>query len=961
MKLADLAPDILTADPAVRRLIITGVTADSRQVTPGTLFAALPGTRMQGTAFIGQAIEKGASIILTGPMDELPGGLTVPVLRDPDPQRRFARLVARFYGPQPKTVVAVTGTNGKTSVASFVRQIWQAAGIDAASVGTIGVTVKDEVRYGNLTTPDPVTLHRTLQELKREGIENVALEASSHGLDQRRLDGLQIVAGAFTNLSRDHLDYHGSMESYMAAKMRLFDTVLQPGAGAVVNLDDRYGEAFAAAARISGLDLMTVGRNGSALRVLEVERDGFGQVVTVDIGGGARKVGVPLVGAFQVSNALVAAALAASTGQIELEDALDALSELQGAKGRLELVGYASSGAPVFVDYSHTPAALETAMETLRPYVSGKLVVVFGAGGDRDRGKRPEMGAAVERLADVGIVTDDNPRSEDPAEIRAAILAAAPSGIEIGDRAEAIRHGVSLLSSGDILLVAGKGHETGQIVGSRVLPFSDHEAVLAATESAGPQRSVLWEGEEFADALGGGIRGTLPNAISGISIDSRTVEPGQAFFAIVGERFDGHDFVADAMRRKAAVAVVEKARADDYPPEVVPLVVVDDVLEALRRLAAAARARSKAKIIAVTGSVGKTSTKEALRVALGASGAVHASVASFNNHWGVPLSLSRLPRDAAFGIFEIGMNHAGEIALLSPLVRPHIAIVTAVAAVHLENFENVEGIARAKAEIFKGLEPGGVAVINRDLEWYPLLAEIARSGGAEVVGFGSHPEADARLDKCVLSENCTVVTASILGEDLTYKIGAPGRHLVDNSLAVLAATKLASGDLVRAGLALQKLEQPKGRGKRFRLSTRGRPALLIDESYNANPTSVGAALALLGQASIGPGGRRIAVLGDMLELGPEGPALHASLAEPIAEAKVDKVFLAGSLMRSLWQALPRASRGAYSETSAGLEAILLDEIRAGDAIMIKGSLGSRMGPLVEALIKRFGIEGGNDI
>ncbi|WP_237155343.1 UDP-N-acetylmuramoyl-L-alanyl-D-glutamate--2,6-diaminopimelate ligase [Oryzibacter oryziterrae] len=955
MKLAELAPDILTSDPALRRIDIAGVTADSRAVQPGTLFAALPGTKVQGVEFIPQAVANGAAIILAGANDPIPDGLAVPVLRDSDPQRRFARLVARFYAPQPKSVVAVTGTNGKTSVASFVRQIWLALGHEAASLGTIGVTTRTETSYGNMTTPDPVTLHRTLQDLTAKGIDHVAMEASSHGIMQRRLDGLTIAAGAFTNLSRDHLDYHGTMEAYMAAKMRLFDTVLEPGAAAVINLDDKYGEAFASAARISGLNLITVGAQGTGIRIIDVERDGFAQKVTVEVGSGQRSLRVPLVGNFQVSNALVAAALAAADGSVRIEDALDALSDIKGARGRLELVAYSPTGAPIFVDYAHTPAALEVALETLRPYVQGKLVVAFGAGGDRDRGKRPEMGAVCERLADVAIVTDDNPRSEDPADIRAAVLEAAPGALEIGDRAEAIRHGISLLGDGDIFLVAGKGHETGQTIAGVVHPFSDHEAIMDALPGVQSAEGSLWQSEEFLKALGGTEVGWVPS-LNGVSIDSRSVEPGDAFFAILGDRFDGHDFVPDALRRGAGVAVVSEARLPTLPEGTGPLVVVDDVLDGMRRLAARARARSAAKIIAVTGSVGKTSTKEALRHVLEPSGSVHASAASFNNHWGVPLTLARLPRSTKFGVFEIGMNHAGEITPLTRLVRPHVAIITTVAAVHMEYFPSVEAIARAKAEVFEGIEPGGTAVINRDNEWGPLLASIAREQGVNVVFFGEHAEADARLTKFVLHEDCSTVTADLMGEAITYKIGAPGRHLVDNSLAVLAAVKLVGGDLPRAMLALQHHEQPKGRGKRHNLRVYGGNALLIDESYNANPTSMRAAIALLTQTGQGSRRRHVAVLGDMLELGPQSARLHAELVEPLKQAQVDTVFCCGPLMHNLWQSLPKPMRGAYAEQAAGLQSALLDDLRAGDVVMVKGSLGSRTGQLVEALISRFGAE-----
>ncbi|ODN71563.1 UDP-N-acetylmuramoyl-L-alanyl-D-glutamate--L-lysine ligase [Methylobrevis pamukkalensis] len=328
MNLTDLAPDILTHRPEVRRLSISGVTADSRLVTPGSLFAALPGSKVKGSQFITEAVRAGAAVVLVGLDEQVPADMPVPVLRDADPQRRFARLVARFYAPQPETVVAVTGTNGKTSVASFVRQIWQTAGRDAASVGTVGVVVKGESRYGNLTTPDPVTLHRTLHDLKAEGIDHVALEASSHGLIQRRLDGLRLKAGAFTNITRDHLDYHGTFEAYMAAKLRLFETVLEDGAAAVINMDDRHAETFAAAARINGLDVRSVGRNGKAIRLVEVERDGFCQIVTVDLGRGPRSVRVPLTGAFQTSNALVAVGLAIATG-VAPDDALDAVETLE--------------------------------------------------------------------------------------------------------------------------------------------------------------------------------------------------------------------------------------------------------------------------------------------------------------------------------------------------------------------------------------------------------------------------------------------------------------------------------------------------------------------------------------------------------------------------------------------------------------------------------------------------------
>jgi UDP-N-acetylmuramoyl-tripeptide--D-alanyl-D-alanine ligase len=464
---------------------------------------------------------------------------------------------------------------------------------------------------------------------------------------------------------------------------------------------------------------------------------------------------------------------------------------------------------------------------------------------------------------------------------------------------------------------------------------------------------ALWTLDAMCAAMRARGEGPLPAGIPGISIDSRTLLPGEAFFAIEGENRDGHAFVPAALANGAGLAIVAESKSEDMPAGA-PLLIVPDVLEGLRDLARAARARSSAKIIGVTGSVGKTGTKEALRLALAPEGETHASAASYNNHWGVPLSLARCPERARFAVFELGMNHAGEIAPLSRLVRPHVAIITTIEPVHLEFFGSLDGIADAKAEIFEGVEPGGAAVINRDIPQYERLASQAGKAGVEqIVGFGEHATADARLLKYTLHADCSIVEARILGTDVAYKLGAPGRHLVMNSLAVLAAAALVDADLALATLALAGLQPAPGRGSRVTLELPGGPALLIDESYNANPASMRAALALLGQASVGPRGRRIAVLGDMLELGPSATELHRGLVDPISKNGVNLVFCSGPQMRALWEALPSGRRGGYAETSVALESEVLAAIRAGDAVMIKGSLGSKMGPIVKALTRRY--------
>ncbi|QGZ34227.1 UDP-N-acetylmuramoyl-L-alanyl-D-glutamate--2,6-diaminopimelate ligase [Stappia indica] len=1269
MLLKDLTGEQVLAAPEFETEI-AGLSADSRTVSRGFVFAALKGAKADGTRFITAARDAGAGALLVGsdtPLAALgPDEGCCPVIVSDDPRRTLALMAARFYERQPETLVAVTGTSGKTSVAVFVRQIFAHAGFEAASLGTIGTVTSRGAQYGSLTTPDPVSLHQTLARLADDGITHAALEASSHGLDQRRLDGLRLTAAAFTNLGRDHLDYHADVEDYLAAKMRLFDTLLEGDQPVVLEPSAPYAGRVLALAHELGRSVFTVGEGGDDLKLLDIRHDGFAQVLSIETIEGFFEVRLPLAGRFQVSNALVAAGLAICCG-VPTSVALSALEDLQGAPGRLELIGETDDGALVFVDYAHKPDALDTALAALRPFTKGRLIVVFGAGGDRDPGKRPLMGQAAARQADIVIVTDDNPRSEDPAAIRAEVMDGAPEALEIGDRRDAIEAAIGMLQPGDVLCIAGKGHEPGQIVGDEVLPFSDHEvareAIAALAESAlfdaaedgginlgldgardlddaleqalaesfdlseeiagetaeqtgeedglhlelseddlldelfeeeddrdadeaqdfalseeaaedellaedlaeedlvdedevleegpseeepaedelmaempqaedapadeddllaedgsesrgfpeirlteedlladellpadaeegegeqengaepfdaesetdepasetefvleldadellegadeaeedlsadeapvdeiaqdepgaepldepatedeifaaadepeleadiAPEPEVaprpvaasvhpafvapavpsftapaaqvvkpapvvgepiaaepdrpLWYLDEMVEATGGELRGSDIPHVTGVSIDSRSIAAGEAFVAIAGERFDGHDFAAKACEAGAALAIVARERVGALPPQGRYLV-VEDPLEALRDLGRASRARSRARIVAVTGSVGKTSTKDMLKLALSPSGRTHAPVASFNNHWGVPLTLARMPADTEYGVFEIGMNHPGEITPLVQMVRPHVAAITTVEAVHLEFFGSVERIAQAKGEIFLGLEPGGLALLNRDNNQFDLLTYLAKAAGVRrIATFGRQGPADVQAERVAAQTGCSSISGHVFDQQITYKVGAPGVHLVTNSLAVLGAVAELGGDLARAGMALAAFRAPKGRGEQAALKLPNGRATLIDESYNANPASMRAALNLLKETPIERNGRRIAVIGDMLELGEAELQLHEALNRPVAESGADLVYCVGPRMHALWELLPKHQRGAYSEEAAGLKPLLVEDIRPGDVIMIKGSLGTRMGPLVEALKRDFPVD-----
>jgi UDP-N-acetylmuramoyl-L-alanyl-D-glutamate--2,6-diaminopimelate ligase len=456
---------------------VTGFVIDHRKVAPGSVFGAFAGALFNGEDFIDRAVERGAIAVVARREAKVQG---VPLLADSEPRRLFAGLAGKFYAPFPETVVAVTGTNGKTSTVEMARQMWRMSGHRSASIGTLGVTTSDDQVSTGLTTPDIVTFLSNMAGLNRMGISHVAYEASSHGLDQHRCEGVPLAAAAFTNFSRDHLDYHGTMDAYFEAKMRLFEELLPRGRPAVVWTDDPRSDEVAERARRSGHDLLTVGRKGETIRLVEQATTALGQTLLLEHSGKSYRLALPLIGAYQASNVLTAAGLVLATGG-QWDATFSAMQRVAPVRGRLERAVISRSGVPVYIDYAHTPDALEAAIAALRPHVEGRLITVFGAGGDRDQGKRPQMGAVAMRLSDVVIVTDDNPRSEDPARIRAEVMEGALGATEVPGRREAIAEAIRIARAGDIVLVAGKGHETGQIIGDKVLPFDD---ALVARECA---------------------------------------------------------------------------------------------------------------------------------------------------------------------------------------------------------------------------------------------------------------------------------------------------------------------------------------------------------------------------------------------------------------------------------------------------------------------------------------------
>ncbi len=918
---------------------ITGITSDSRKVEKGFLFAALPGSKTNGTDFLQDAYEKGAVAAVFPKTAFVPDLPMIGIFAD-DVRLTLAKMAAVFYAPQPDTVVAVTGTNGKTSTANFTRQIWEFLGKKAACIGTLGVLTNDFAAYGSLTTPDSVTLHQELQNLAKQGYQHTAIEASSHGLEQHRIDGISLTAAAFTNITRDHLDYHGTMENYLNAKLKLFDRPLLSQT-VVLNADIAEYEQIADYCRSKGLKIIDYGKNAAVLKLKENRTDTNGQMLQLEINGREQTVRLPLAGTFQAMNALCALGLVIAAGE-DAEQAAAALSELKGAPGRLEFVGERRNGASVYVDYAHTPDALETVLKALRPHTEKRLHVVFGCGGDRDPGKRPQMGAVCNELADVVYVTDDNPRSEDPVLIRSAILPACPKGIDIGSRALAIRTAVAGLEEGDILVIAGKGHETGQLIKGVMHPFDDREEARKAIDEAD---APLWTAAEIAAITNGKAAENFD--IFGISIDTRTLKKGDLFVALKGEKTDGHDYAAAAIEKGAAGVLVSYIPADVSPEQVI---VVDDVLKALEAMALHARRRGKAKIIGVTGSSGKTSTKEMLKTALSAAGKTHTTIGNLNNNIGMPLTLARLPADADFAVIEMGMNHTGEMTELARLAQPDIVVITMIGSAHREFFKTLEDTAHAKAEIFTGMSKDGIVFLNADDSQFSLLKKEAQKNGlTDIRSFGATAGDDISLLNVSQTTEGSEVTAKAGEQTYTYTLRLPGRHQIQNSLGVIGILKALNVNMPDVLQALGQLFPLKGRGQRFQVACLEGMFTLIDEAYNANPESMQAAIRVLGSLTPTDGGRRIAIIGDMLELGDETENIHKNLADDLIENGVERVYAVGPNSSAMFDILPKQMQGIKAMTSDELAKNIRAEIKAGDIVLVKGSFGSKMAKIIETL------------
>lgn len=960
-----MAARLLDAPAATSSPSPARVTIDSRKVRPGTLFVACPGATpgsRDGHEFLAAAVAAGATALVV--QDEARGRAfvdRVPVIVVPDARRAAAVLAERVAGnPSSElAVIGITGTNGKTTVTWLVAQIAGAAGKRAAVLGTLGVGPVDKPRSLGFTTPEAEVLSEELARLRAEGFEVVAMEVSSHALATARVDGLSFRATGFTNLTRDHLDFHGSMDAYFDAKARLV-TELCRGSACVIPAGDDEG-GFAARLRALAPGARRWGHGGD-LDVAEIKASAHGMSGVLVHGSRRVPFESPLIGAWNVENLLVAAGACLALG-LSLEEIAAGMERAGPPPGRLQRVG---KGAPlVVVDYAHTPDALERALHVMRGITAGKLTVVFGCGGDRDPGKRPLMGRIAAECADVVVVTDDNPRSEDGDTIAAAIEAgigtrlrhAAPDALERGTwtrlraRRMALRAAIAASGPDDAVLVAGKGHERTQTVGPRVLPFDDVTEARRALE--GKSAPAFLDAELVEGALAARsveLHGRLPSVFLGVTTDSRAVEPGALFVALKGESFDGHAYVKNALVDGGATAALVEQRSRAQVVDQWPLLLVDDTLRALQDLAAAYLQTLSARRVALTGSNGKTTTKEliaaCLRAALGAP-FVHATEGNLNNHIGVPLTALQAEPEHRALVFEMGMNHLEEIALLCRVARPQVGLITNIGTAHAGNVGGVEGVARAKAELFEALPADGWAVVNADDP--RCVREAQARAKCRHLAFGKAPWADVRLlsarDR---AEGGQELELSHQSERVEVTIPLDGRHNAVNATGAVAVGVALGLPFRTCALGLAGVRGAHGRLERF---ARPDGAWVLDDTYNANPDSMEAALATLAELA-GPR-RRVVMLGEMRELGEYAEAAHRHIGAAATQAGAALLLCCGEQGRLYGEGATKAGlaldRVLWAKDSAALAAVAAAQVRPGDVILVKGSRGARMELVVDAL------------
>ena len=916
---------IKNIQPKVKNININNLSLDSRKVRKGDLFFALKGCKLNGNSFISHAISNGAKAIVCSKNTKVKIKKKIPLIKVRNVRKSLAYACSKFYRKKPNNIIAVTGTNGKSSVADFYYQILEKNMIPVASIGTLGIKRLGKIKKTNLTSLDIISLHEELANLKRLGINNVIIEASSHGLLQGRLDGIKFKLGIFTNFSQDHLDYHKNMKNYFDAKMVLFRNLLPKGSPIILDKEDK---------KFSILKRIAIKRR---LRILEINKN-----LKIDLNQ------TLFIGKFQIKNILMSVLAAKATG-LKIQKIISKIKSLKNVNGRLELIKILPNKAKIFVDFAHTPDALKTVLNALKIQFGKNISLVFGCGGERDIKKRKDMANIAKNFCEKIYVTDDNPRRENPQRIRRMITKELKNKnfFEIGNRAKAIKLSILNSEPSEIILVAGKGHEITQDYGDKIIKVSD-KSIIKKTST----KKLKFRKNNFNEYFNSRILKKIINKnktfkFEGVSINSKDIKRKNLFIAIKGKKRDGHNYLHEAIKKGSNYCVVSRKVGSNISNKFIKC---KNTYNFLCKLARLKRKNLKTEIIAITGSSGKTTLKNLLGNILKIYGPTYYSPKSFNNSYGVPLSLSNLEHSHKYGVFEIGMSHSGEINNLSKMTRPKVGIITNVAEAHIENFKNITGIAKAKSEIINNIEPGGTIILNRDDKFFNYMKNKAIKKKINLLSFGFSKNSDIRLIKIKKLKKNFSLKIKAVDEYLNIKTKDINNPNIYNILCCIAVLKIFNLEIDMIKNFFTYTYFLVGRGKIHKVKRFKTYFKLIDESYNANPLSVKNALLNLSKIK-NKNSKKYVLLGDMLELGNRSEFYHKNLSKIINNTDIDKVFVYGNKVLKTYKYISQKKQGNILQNKNDFDEVFSELIKKNDYLMIKGSNATGLNKLSENIIK----------
>ena len=906
-----------------KKIKIRGLSINSKQNNKGFIFFAIKGHRSNGEKFIGEAVKNGASAIVCSKTCKYKSE-TIPVVSTSNVRETLSIVASKFYKLKPKNIIAVTGTNGKTSVADFFYQILSNNNVPVASVGTLGIKFKGKTYNSSLTSPDTIALHKILEKLKKNNIDNVIIEASSHGLKQKRMDHLNLKSGIFTNFSQDHLDYHKTMKAYLNAKLILFNNLLSKKKTIISDSSIKQYQILKKISKRRKLNLIDSKpieeriENKKNLKLIKFQRKNLSMAIS-----------------------------AAKLCKLSDNMIYSSLSKIKGIDGRLELVRTFSNKINVFVDYAHTPDALYKSLNSLKDIFGNKISIVFGCGGDRDVKKRPIMAKIADTFCKKIYVTDDNPRNEKPDKIRKEIIKNIKHNnfFNIGNRAKAIKTSISNAEPGEVILVAGKGHEIKQIYRNKTLLISDKKIIKKLKlniKRVSIKKQNFLQNKKIIKDMGNNFK--LDN-FHGISIDTRILKKNNLFLTLKGNKNDGNKFIPQALKKGAKYIISTKSNKN-FSKKIIK---VDNEIEFLNNFAIKKRDFSQAKIIAITGSAGKTSLKNLISNLLKNYGNTLSSPKSYNNYLGVPISLSQLKISHQFGVFEVGMSKKGEINALTKIIRPQIGIITNIGEAHIENFENLESIANAKGEMLNNIKKGGTIILNRDDKFFNHLNKKAKLKNLKVISFGKNKSSDVYPVSIIKSGKKTIVNVKIINELLKFEISNVNIYNFLSSLALLKVLNLNVKKIIKS---FKKYTPIEGRGRIYDIRRYKKNFKLIDESYNANPLSMKNAINNFNSIKKNKS-KKYLLLGDMLELGKKSEILHKNISKVINSSDIDKVFIKGNKTLITYMNIYKEKRGNIFQQDEDVDFTLKSIIANNDYLMIKGSNATGLNDLSKKMIKGY--------